>query len=1019
MITHRRALVLSALLSACGGDNPPVRDASLPAPDGGVAADSGFAPDAAAPEPGACIDTEGPSRPGRPALSIEGGAVELRWAASEDPSGVASYRIFRDGLFLSEQAGTSALDESSPVPGSTHAYWLEAVDSAGNVSPRGPGASIAIPPGETGTDDGRDENGDGWLESSFGFRIRDGHPRVITTAEDLETIIARMHGPEAREPYATWFAEELAASERHPLVSALAFRATGDPQYLAEAAAAIDAGASGGGLRFEVLAAVDLVFDDLPAASLQRVRQWAASSPHLFGYNTWSFAEGAVEDPQARFMNNQHALGQARSGLLYAGIFAFTEADAVPMDTPFPTLTYLRAVQNNTQPEGWLWRNENHISGDLELHPERLPGHPGGMFDNFGYDSAEESNSIWIWELWRNLSGQPRHRGAYHDEYRGHFWLANRVPHSETANSEDLPYSFCTDNLARGRNVRPWSPTQASHSSPLSTTTALLARNYQDPIAQYYAAERACSGEWNATNLFSLFHFDATLSPVDPTTLPRAHYFPGPGTVTSRSSWSSMGTLAVLYGGVGYGRRYEDASSFLLHRRGPIVVHASKRARGGVHSGESFWFHVRGASKNGVRIFDPEERRCNDPEASLLVASDALGGPLFERGPYAEVDGTYSLAGGTPCPATERLDPHVDFVRSAEVLRFEDGGDYTYALVDAAHPYRSKAELFERALVHAGDDAVIIFDRLRLRNPEARRVWAAHFAPDPIPADAIQNFGWLNYGGADAVRFSGDDEVAAHVLLPEIHETRVRGGDTVLWSGTLEASSSYEGSHSIESPRWLLLRSASAATIRVRGRGGDGSIIDEVVDVSVAVRDERGGVAGNTVARFAELLSLEAIEGPAEFSVEIPHRFDVEDINGTVRDFEPGRSAEGREARPDDRSFGRHTLEIEAPAGDTSSNFLVGLSLADAGVEPIPFEGRTGDNLAAAIRGSSAWVFVLERSRAPGSIALPAGLTEVHVLGLPKMAQFEVDWGDELRLFPDGTPTHCTSAAGTLALRRG
>lgn len=973
-------------------------------------ADAGHSP------PPTCVDTHGPSRPGRPVLAIDSDGVELSWEESHDPSGVASYRVYRDGMLLLESQTPSARDNTSPTPSSTHAYWVEAVDGVGNVSARGAGASIRVAHREATANDSVDDDGDGWLETSYGFRLRDEHPRAFITAAELDIVLARMYGPTAREPYASWFQDELQAQARNPIASALAFRATGEERFLDEVIQTIsDESPGSSGFSFLLLVAVDILFDDLPSASLQTVRSWAAEfTDASFGYNTLGFMRDAIHDPRARLMNNQHALYKAWGALLYAGIFAMTEEDAVPMEGAFPSLDYLRATQNNVQPEGWMWRNENHIAGDLELHPERLPGTPGGMFDTFGYDAAEESNSIWIWHIWHTLSGQPRHRGAYHDEYRGLFWLANRVPHSEKETALTRSVPVCDMALSSGRTVRPWTATSHWVATPNKSTTALLASRYDDPIAQYYAAERACTNDWNATNAFTLLHFDDAIIPVDTQTLPRAHYFSGPGMVTSRSAWDATGGMSVFFAGRGYGRRYEDASSFLLHRRGPIVVHTSKRARGGEHGRTGHWYHVRGVSKNGIRVYDPSERHCAHPDRSI-VNSDALGGPVFETGQYAESSGIFELPGGAPC--NEPSDAYVTSAPSAEVMRFEDGGDYTYALIDATYPYRTKVEHFERALVHDGDDALLIFDRLRVNNPEARRVWAAHIAPDPIVDDATQRFGWLDYGDSKVVRFSDADEVSAHVLLPEEHETRVRGGATVLWSGALDAGGAHMGSHLIEQPRWLVVRADAQTSVRVRGRAADGTELDETIEVRHVVYDERGGYAGNTNARFVELLSVEALSESAQLSVEIPHRFDAQSLDGEVFDFEPGWSSNG-ERRPDERSFGRHTLEIEAPTGDVSTNFLIALSLADQGITPAPFTQARGDNLVAAIRGDRAWIFVLDRDAEPGSISIPQEVTRALVMGLGEASSYQVDWQGELRIDPDGAATDCTSSSGTLELTR-
>ncbi len=996
------------------GDAGPPGDASL----SDAAVDS--TTDAAV-SPSACVDNAPPTRPARPELTLRAAGVHLSWAPSSDPSGIREYLVFRDGVWIDQTPTTEFMDISPATPGTTYAYWIRAVDGPGNASPRGLGASIAIPAAEAGLDDGVDEDGDGWLETSYGFRLRAEHPRVAITPEGLVDVVARMSGPTKREPYASWFAEITSGSARTSLESALAYAATSDSRYLDEVVADVARARDGlqGDASFRLLLAVDIVFDDLPPASLQSLRERVNDNPDVFGYATRRFIDEAIADPQARFMNTQHNSGGLRNGLLYAAIFALTDADVAPgVADPFPSVDLLRAAHNSMQPEGWFWRNENHISGDLELHPDRLPsGSPGGMFDNFGYDSAEESNTFWLCNEWATLTGQPRYRGAYHDQYRARFYYALRLPYTESvASSAEAVGSFCGGGIEGASHVRVFTPTARSYPGPNLATRSAMAWRYQDPVMQRYAAEQICSGRWNAWSAMDLLYFDDSLEPVAPSTLFLSRYFAGPGIVASRAAWRPKATLAVLLAGKGYGRRYEDAASFILHRRGPVVVHASKRARGGAHAEASFWFHVRGASSNGLRIYDAAERQCGDVSMPLVPVTDSLGGPIFERGGYATAPGEYVLAGGTACPG-EALDPYVTAYAGPEILRYEDATAYTYALADASYAYRGRLERFERAMVHAGEDSVLFFDRVVTTHADARRVWAAHFAPDPVAGGAEAGFGELRYGDASSVRFRGDDEVEVSVLMPANHSLVVRGGTTVISEGPLAAGAVRAEATTIPQPRWLILRGDVAGSVRVQGTDASGAALDEVVSIAQEVRDEVGGFAGNTLASFVTVTRVEAIDGFGALSVVIPHRYDTPDIDGVVHSFEPGR--DGAEARPDGREFGRHTLEIEdLDAGQPTTHFFIAISMADPGGTPQSFDVARGEGLAAAVSGDTAWVFTLDRDVDTGRITLPPEVTKVVVFGLGANAQYDVSLGGDLVITPNADGAQCATSAGTLRLDR-
>jgi hypothetical protein len=74
----------------------------------------------------------------------------VSWSASSDAgSGVASYRIFRDGTQVGETTGLTFSDTSVSSAGS-YSYTIEAVDRAGNVSPASTPISLTVSqPGTT------------------------------------------------------------------------------------------------------------------------------------------------------------------------------------------------------------------------------------------------------------------------------------------------------------------------------------------------------------------------------------------------------------------------------------------------------------------------------------------------------------------------------------------------------------------------------------------------------------------------------------------------------------------------------------------------------------------------------------------------------------------------------------------------------------------------------------------------------------------------------------------------------
>lgn len=64
-----------------------------------------------------------------------GYSVTLAWTISTDNVGVKEYRMYQDDVHIGN-SGTNAFSATSLTPGATYSFSVEAVDAAGNVSPR-------------------------------------------------------------------------------------------------------------------------------------------------------------------------------------------------------------------------------------------------------------------------------------------------------------------------------------------------------------------------------------------------------------------------------------------------------------------------------------------------------------------------------------------------------------------------------------------------------------------------------------------------------------------------------------------------------------------------------------------------------------------------------------------------------------------------------------------------------------------------------------------------------------------
>jgi chitodextrinase len=104
--------------------------------------------------PTAVVDTAvangglAPVSPGGLAVAYGPSRITLTWAAAEDPDGaVTAYDVYRDGVRVATTAGLTYADYPIAT-GTAHTYVVDAVDSAGNVSPPSP-PLVAVAPDST------------------------------------------------------------------------------------------------------------------------------------------------------------------------------------------------------------------------------------------------------------------------------------------------------------------------------------------------------------------------------------------------------------------------------------------------------------------------------------------------------------------------------------------------------------------------------------------------------------------------------------------------------------------------------------------------------------------------------------------------------------------------------------------------------------------------------------------------------------------------------------------------------
>ncbi len=715
-------------------------------------------------------------------------------------------------------------------------------------------------------DNSVDENGDGWLASSFGYRIRASHPRVLLTDQWLKLVIDRMNGPRARDPYKRWFdliRQKANAGEQVELVSlALIYRATGDAKYLRRIVSRIP---EKGAPTLAELYAVDIVFDELDVATKLKIMRRAGAGRDVFYYAS------TTQSQSGRATWGYHSAHGACVALAYAGVFALTDVSTSPEVADrrdiyaFDELNYIRAASRELSPEGNFFQVENRIAGD-PTHNDALPGSPGGMYDNIGYDQSEESASVRLLAEFYTLTGESRFRDFLHDKHRGAFYQHLTLPHKFRRVDADT-YAYKA-GAEPHQMVQVWN-TQSSMgvTQPNVQTVALLHHLYEDPKIQYYVnhgVQFEQRGHAYDGIYWDLIYRDDEAPESPPSDNPTAVYFSGPGLVSMRENWSNDACFAVLLSGEGISRRYEDSNSFILHRKTHIVPHAGARIRFDPDNDKHHWYHVRSASKNTIFVFDPDE--CFDvlPDGTRgplhsgtpLVDSDNLGGHLFET-PISQKNGVYSTGGAGESTRRFGEDPDGLFERG-NVTKFEHvAGDYTYSVGDATHSYTRKIEYFERELLYIRPDVFVIFDRVRSTNANFKKVWRIHTVDPPLPQNPVAgtSLGMRTYTDTRQTLIeTRQTATCIDSLLPRKNRVVVRGGDSILCSNQpLRPGVDITEGQVLETdiPRWLEIFAVGSdvrGSLTIHGDAEEGKGTSETIEFT-------GSTMGEVVSRPTSLSS--------------------------------------------------------------------------------------------------------------------------------------------------------------------
>jgi heparin/heparan-sulfate lyase len=109
-------------------------------------------------------------------------------------------------------------------------------------------------------------------------------------------------------------------------------------------------------------------------------------------------------------------------------------------------------------------------------------------------------------------------------------------------------------------------------------------------------------------------------------------------------------------------------------------------------------------------------------------------------------------------------------------------GSYVYARGDATHAYQpSKMERFTREVAYTpGNNVLVIFDRVRTKDPNFKKVWLLHGVSKPLIDSTLKGtdvgHGGTSYSTSTFTYEDGNGRLRVHSLLPREKDLIARGG---------------------------------------------------------------------------------------------------------------------------------------------------------------------------------------------------------------------------------------------------
>jgi hypothetical protein len=380
----------------------------------------------------------------------------------------------------------------------------------------------------------------------------------------------------------------------------------------------------------------------------------------------------------------------------------------------------------------------------------------GGYHESMDYQRITFLPMALLAELRRTASGDdPARRFTAYGHY-GDTYLYKTLPDGTTSRRGDheWPYFLEQDNDVLG----------------------YILNRFKDP----YAAWMLRNSGWPSTQkwyipILKFLWDDPLVAPRDPAPaseveLPHQHLFSGVGDLVMRNGWGPDSTWIEFTSGPYFAKhQHLDQNQFTIFHKGYLAIDSAADYTE-TESPNYLNYYRRTIAHNTMLIYKQGEEFFWG-ENLWPAAND--GGQRMDSSRYWNTIRSVE--------DWERTRDLWDLGRM-EITDYHPN-EFQYAKGDATRAYNpSKVELFTRELLYLPPaNLLVVFDRVRSKDPADKKVWLLHGVNEPAVASneqgRDQGHGGTSYASADRFSFEdGGGRLVVHTLLPRERQTVKRGG---------------------------------------------------------------------------------------------------------------------------------------------------------------------------------------------------------------------------------------------------